>query len=359
MSEDLYQRLRKGVAKHSGFFDTTPSGVEIRFLRKLFNEEEAEMYLHLTENLETPEQIAKRSGHTPEAAASILKRMAEKGLLFPKRKGDKYYYVAAPFAHGIIEHQVHTMDRELAEMFEEYMWAEKIPDTPPDPDAEIKLPLRTLPVNAPVNVSRPIAPYESVKELIMSQDRIAVTDCFCAKQQHLLETGCTRPLEVCIMLGFYADYYIELGMGRQLTQEEALDILEMAEEAGLVHQFADSLDPGAICNCCPDCCGDLRILKLIPNAADFAISNHFSQVNTELCNGCETCVDRCPMDAICITEEEVASISLERCIGCGLCIRTCPMEALMLVSKPEEARREPPFTSMLLRSSQDIESTIT
>jgi hypothetical protein len=71
------------------------------------------------------------------------------------------------------------MDRELAELYEEYMFAEKIPEgPPPDPDAEVKLPLRTLPVNAPINVSRPIAPYEDVRELIMSQDRIAVTDCF-------------------------------------------------------------------------------------------------------------------------------------------------------------------------------------
>ena len=340
MTEDIYQRLRNGIGKHSAFFDATPSGVEIRFLKKLFTEEEAEMYLQLSEKLETSQQIAERSGHNPENAATILKRMAEKGLLFPKRQGDKYYYVAAPFAHGILEHQVHRMDRELAEIYEEYIWAEKIPDVPADPDAEIKLPLRTLPINAPVNVSRPIAPYENVKELIMSQDRIAVTDCFCAKQQRLLETGCNQPLEVCMLLGFYADYYIDLGMGRQVTQEEAMDILEMAEEAGLVHQFADSLDPGAICNCCPDCCGDLRMLKLIPNAADFAISNHFTQVDTELCNGCETCVDRCPMDAISITEEEVASINLERCIGCGLCIRACPMEALTLVSKPEGDRRE-------------------
>jgi hypothetical protein len=179
MSEDIYQRLRKGIGQHSAYFDATTTGVEIKFLQKLFTEEEAEMYLHLTENLETPQQIAERAKQDPETAAATLKRMAEKGLLFPKREGQTYYYAAAPFAHGILEHQVHRMDRELAELYEEYMFAEKIPEgPPPDPDAEVKLPLRTLPVNAPINVSRPIAPYEDVRELIMSQDRIAVTDCF-------------------------------------------------------------------------------------------------------------------------------------------------------------------------------------
>jgi len=179
MSEDIYQQLRKGVSRHSSFFQPTASGLEIKFLKKLFTEEEAEMYLHLTKNLETPQQIAERAGQDPETTAATLKRMAEKGLVFPKRVGETHYYAAAPFAHGILEHQVHRMDRELAEIYEQYIWAEKIPDEPaPQADAEAKVPLRTLPVKTPINVSRPIAPYEDVRELINSQDRIAITDCF-------------------------------------------------------------------------------------------------------------------------------------------------------------------------------------
>ena len=175
MTEDIYQRLRKAIGQHSETFDATPSGVEIKFLKKLFNEEEAEMYMHLTENLETSQQIAERAGQDPEAVSAVLKRMTEKGLLFPKREGETWYYAAAPFAHGILEHQVHRLDRELAEYYEEYMFAEKIPD---DPDKVIEFPLRTLPVKAPIGVSRPIQPYENVRDLIMNQDRIAVTKCF-------------------------------------------------------------------------------------------------------------------------------------------------------------------------------------
>jgi len=355
MSEDIYQRLRKAIGQCSETFDATPSGVEIKFLKKLFTEEEAEMYLHLTGNLETPEQIAARSGQDAETAAVTLKGMAHKGLLLPKRDGEKHYYAAAPFAHGILEHQVHRMDRELAEYYEEYMFAEKIPD---DPDKVLEYPLRTLPVKAPINVSRPIQPYENVRDLIMNQDRIAVTKCFCAEHQRLLDRECDQPLEVCLILGFYADYYIDLGMGRRITQEEALEILDISEAAGLVHQFADSHDPGAICNCCPDCCGGLRILKMLPNAAELAITNHFAQVDTGSCDGCETCVERCPMEAISLNQDQVADINLEMCIGCGLCARACPAEALMLVSKPEEARREPPLSGRLMRSSQDIEGTL-
>jgi Na+-translocating ferredoxin:NAD+ oxidoreductase RNF subunit RnfB len=160
------------------------------------------------------------------------------------------------------------------------------------------------------------------------------------------------------MLGFYADYYIDLGLGRRITQEEALEILDSCEQAGLVHQFADSQDPGAICNCCPDCCGGLRVLKMLPNPAAYIISNHFTRLERDLCNGCEECVDRCPMDAISMAPDQVARIDLDRCIGCGVCINTCSTEALVLTSKPDEARRDPPFTSQFMRSSQEIESTL-
>jgi len=359
MSEDIYQRLRKAVASHSAYFQATASGLEIQFLRKLFSEEEAEIYLNLTGNLETADQIAERAEQDPEAAAATLKRMAKKGLVFPKRTGDAYYYAAAPFAHGILEHQVHTVDKELAQIYEDYMWAPKLPeDSNDDRPTEISLPLRSLPVKVPVNISRPVAPYEDVKELIKKQDRIALTKCFCAVQQQVLGSSCSQPLEVCMLLGFYAEYYIEQGMGRKISQEEALDVLAKAEEAGLVHQIPDTQDPGAICNCCPDCCGELRVVKMLPNPAVLIPCSYFSQLDPDLCNGCEICLDRCSMGAISVTADQIASINRDKCIGCGLCINSCPTEALALVSKPEEERREPPFTSRFMRSSRDIESGI-
>jgi Fe-S-cluster-containing hydrogenase component 2 len=64
------------------------------------------------------------------------------------------------------------------------------------------------------------------------------------------------------------------------------------------------------------------------------------------------------MGAISLTEDQVAAVNLDKCIGCGLCVNACPEEALTLVSKPEEERREPAFTSRFMRSSQDIESDI-
>jgi hypothetical protein len=191
MGNDVYERLRRHVNEIGTGFAATTSRVDLRFLRRLFTEEEAETYIHLTENLETPEQIAQRDGLDPERLAVTLNAMAEKGLVFPKRVGEQRYYAAAPAFHGLYEHQVTRMDPELAQMMDDYLWAEKVPEAPP-PGREVLagFPLRTIPVETPIGVSRPIAPYEDVKEIIRNQDRIAVAKCYCTVQQQALGKRC-------------------------------------------------------------------------------------------------------------------------------------------------------------------------
>ena len=78
-----------------------------------------------------------------------------------------------------------------------------------------------------------------------------------------------------------------------------------------------------------------------PKPAAQVLTNYYAAVDAEACSACETCVDRCQMEAIKVND--VAGVDRDRCIGCGLCVTTCPSEALSLVSKPE--RREPPATA--------------
>ena len=96
-----------------------------------------------------------------------------------------------------------------------------------------------------------------------------------------------------------------------------------------------------MCACCSDCCGMMMMMKAYPNPADVVASNYYVQVNTELCTGVGTCVDRCPMDAM-IMDNGYASVKLNRCIGCGLCVPICPEDAISLVKKDKEY--VPPLT---------------
>ena len=98
---------------------------------------------------------------------------------------------------------------------------------------------------------------------------------------------------------------------------------------------ANEQEPNFMCACCNDCCGMLSIVKNFPRPADVLVSNYYAQVNVELCQGCETCVGRCPMQAAKV-DGAVSSIDLGRCIGCGLCVPTCPEDALSLAKKSYE-----------------------
>ena len=53
------------------------------------------------------------------------------------------------------------------------------------------------------------------------------------------------------------------------------------------------------------------------------------QVDTEKCNGCATCVESCPSEALSLEEEKI-KVDDSACIDCGVCVDECPTEALTL-----------------------------
>lgn len=339
MSENIYEQLREQVDQYSVGFPKTESGVEMKILRKLFTEEEARMYLHLSMMLETPETVAQRIKQDPETVSALLAKMGDKGLVFRVKKEGLVKYAAVPFVVGFYEFQLKNLDKELAAMVDQYLEEAFGKEM-----GRKTVPMRTIPVNRAIQVSWPVAPYEDVREIVKGKKKIAVANCICRTQKHLIGEGCDKPLETCFMFGSHAEYYVDHEMGRWIEQEEALKILDMCEEAGLVPQPYNAQNPGGLCNCCGDCCGILRALKKQPKPAEMTVSNYFAVVDTELCVACETCLDRCQMDAITIGDDDCAHVNLDRCIGCGLCVTTCTTEALSLEPKPESIRREPPAT---------------
>ncbi len=336
MPNQVYELLREQLDQYSVGFPKTKSGVEMKILQKLFTEQEAEMYLNLSLLLERPEDVAKRLNRDQGEVASLLETMADKGLIFRLRKKGSVSYGAVPFVVGFYEFQVNRMDKELAELMEQYFEEAFGPNT-----ALQIVPMRTIPVNKAISVSWPVAPYDDIKEIIKQKKRISVANCICRTQKGLIDQGCDKPLEVCFAFGSHAEYYVDRGMGRWITQEEAMHILDECEKAALVPQPFNAQNPGGLCNCCGDCCGILRALKKHPKPVNMVITSYYAQVDQDLCVACETCLDRCQMEAIAI-HDQVAEVNLDRCIGCGLCVTTCETGALSLRPKPQDQRREPP-----------------
>jgi len=341
MPGEIYRKLQQRMDQYFLGFPATESGVELRVLEKLFSEEDAEVFLAMTLQAEPPEKVAARLGREPGAVAARLEDMAERGLLFRSKTERGAKYGAVPFLPGIWEFQLATMDRELAELLDRY-------DREGLLTAKIEgaaLFMRTVPVNQSVVVTHHIAAHEDAREVIRNAKTIALAECICRKEQGLIEQGCDKPREVCFLFGSSGQYYLDRGMGRRVDAEEALRVLDQAQEAGLVTQLSTSQNPSGMCNCCGDCCVVLRALNRDPKPAEKVFSNYFARVDADRCTGCEACVDRCQMKAIAMSGAGIAEIDLNRCIGCGLCAVTCPVEALVLEPKPEGERLTPPASS--------------
>ena len=334
--EAIYRDLAAHLDNLPGGYPATESGVELRILKRLFSPEEAELAVCLTMLPETASAIAERTGRDEAGLADRLEGMARKGLLFRLSKDGVKQYAAAQFVVGIWEYHINDLDEALVRDVNAYLphlakevWEKH--DTKH---------LRVIPVSRDVTAEMSITPYEVAEEIIKAQSKIVVQPCICRKEHEIVGDRCAFPMEVCLSFGSAAYYYEENGLGRTLTQEEALAVLEKGRDAGLVLQPANARKPFGLCMCCGCCCQILKNVKRLEKPAEMVHSNYYAHVEPEECVACEVCVGRCQMDAIRV--DGVAVVDRNRCIGCGLCVGACMPGAMKFVQKDEGDRYVPP-----------------
>ena len=239
MAPDVYEKLAKQLDNLPAGFPRTPSGVELRILRRLFTPEDAELAVHLTLIPEEPRVVARRAKIPVQEAGRRLEEITKKGLIVGiHRKGKPPLYMAQQFLVGFWEAQVNKLNRELVEDFEEYL--PKLANS----EAWRKAPqLRTIPVEKSISVQAEVMPYERAEELVRGHKTFAVSNCICRQERRILGKGCDKPEESCMSFGGAARSVVRMGRGRAISLEEALEILTRAEEAGLVLQPGNAKNP--------------------------------------------------------------------------------------------------------------------
>jgi Pyruvate/2-oxoacid:ferredoxin oxidoreductase delta subunit len=194
---------------------------------------------------------------------------------------------------------------------------------------------RVIPIEKTVEARNQVLAFESVSEIIAQASRVAVTRCTC----RTTAKKCDRPVHVCLQVGKAADYTLERGSGREVSKEEAMQIVAQAEAAGLVHVTVNKASEFTfICNCCECCCQVLPLL--IKEGRKLCDPSRFqSKVLPEKCSGCGLCVDKCAFKAIVMVSSpagEIAGVQADKCMGCGLCSLACPEDAIRLVQVREK-----------------------
>ncbi|MBU1740718.1 MAG: 4Fe-4S ferredoxin, partial [Proteobacteria bacterium] len=278
MTDQAYEKLATVLDTLPNGFPRTESGVEIKLLQKIFTPDEADLTADLRLTYETVEQIAARTGRPLEGLAEKLHEMTHKGQIRGIEMGPMKIYQLLPWVFGIFEFQVGRMDREMAELNEEYYQSfgrQFFENKPPL--------MHVVPVEKDIPVAHQALPYEQVSAIIEKGQSFGLESCVCKKEKRLLDEPCDRPEEVCLGIAPVPGVFDDFPWGRSITKEQAYEVLRQAEENALVHlTYNMQNDQFFICNCCGCCCGVLRSINELGVSAAVN-STYYAEIDPEEC----------------------------------------------------------------------------
>jgi electron transport complex protein RnfB len=369
-SENIYERLVAALDALPHGFPRTPSGVEIKLIKKAFTPEEVWLAGQLTRIPETAAEIAKRVGRDVADVTALLESLIPRRLvrvdspgmaapgLTPQAQGVPKYRLG-PFLVGWYESNMRLLDKEFAELFEQFViegGGERI--FAPRPGV-----LGVVPVRGslkPEYIER--EPHLDIDAHFQRHERFLVIPCVCKREVELLHgQSCRKPMKRCGFVGLPP----QTPLGENvLDREEASKLLGRLEKMGHVHlafygftMSAESPQFVGTCNCCSCCCGVFHGPKLagLELHEGPQKSNYRAVIDPDTCTACGACILRCPVDAIAEGPKRMPSVvpcvcagsmpellpgksvvDRDKCIGCGVCVIGCMDDAIVMEPVSEE-----------------------
>lgn len=314
----------------------------LKIFMHLYSPEEAEVALILPfeKNLPLGEVKALYPDKVDRIEA-ILDGMAQKGTVYRDMKtgSEKRYrllpslvgWQETPFWGGQKTERTKALSPLYKEYHKEAFAAEMARGVPL---------MRVIPVDTSLKETSTILPFDEIKPMVDATSYQAVGHCPCRVTARLRDESCKYSTENCIHFGNMGRYMVSHGMAREITKEETMQIVKMADEEGLVH-IIDNVDGimHTLCNCCRCCCSFLIPINNKWGLDILSHSNYLAGIDGNECIGCGVCENRCPVSAITLTDD-VAEVKADLCIGCGACTATCTTEAIRL-SRRQEVKRPP------------------
>lgn len=342
MSDEVYQKLRKHLSALGMGYPDKEELIDI--LEANFSPFEAEVALAIPTGViplepASVDHIAAVLKLPPEQISPVLENLAHRGLLFSKRLPDgSKGYALHQFGYGFPQTFFwggldSPNAKSMAEMLVRYC---KVPDLEQAYGGTPTKSYRYLPATPAIDPdSHAIFPFEMMEEVIKNTSKIALVNCPCRATMELLgKRQCRHTLEACVKYDDLAEYLLDTGIGREISKDEALHVIRMAEDAGLVH-MVDNAREGIkhTCNCCGCCCWSVGTIRRRKIPRDVLMATYFMR-ETELseCTGCGLCVDICPVNVVKM-ENDLPVIDTDWCIGCGVCAVPCASSAVHLVRR--------------------------
>ncbi len=285
--------------------ESIPFGPEYYALEPLVTPFQAKVALHVTFREKTTAlQIATAAGEPVEKVKEALDHLAWAGVTFWNTVDGVDLYWHDIFVPGHLE--MINNNKEVVKKFPGVAEAFYYYGSKKGPMAAGIMPIgggpmRVLPIERAIDGNSKRASYEEVTKYLNEATTFSVSDCSCRTSRESMGEGCGHLKEdMCVQLDHAAQYYIKTGRGREITREEAVEIIRKAEDNGLMHSVPNLDSPGhthAICNCCGCGCYAMRLANEYLNG-DIVRSNYKSVVDESKCVACGECIDVCPTNAL-------------------------------------------------------------
>ena len=263
----------------------------------------------------TIEQLAKKNPQFDRAyLEKALQALSESGLvefhwenLDGKNPNHAKRWVLDMFVPGsaeimMINPEQSDMFPETADFFERMAYLPLAGITEMVPPGGAGIGMHVIPVEKAIPAESKSLPIEHLSHWLKKYEgHIGVSVCSCRKQQRIRGEGSGDVEgEWCIGVGDFADYCRETNHGRDITYEEAMEILQKAEDRGYVHQITNIDGENkifGICNCAVGVCNALRTSQLF-NTPNLSASAYVAESDPEKCVACGKCVETCPAGAV-------------------------------------------------------------
>lgn len=254
-------------------------------------------------------EIAKKCKKDLKRTEELLQEMSIIGLIeYNWENADKHkQYILPMFVPGCAEFMNMNKEQveshpEVARLFNEMSRKplEKVTSMVPLGGAGIGM--HVIPVEKAIPAEQKSVSIEHISHWVQKyKGKYAVGACSCRRSRRIQGEGCGHLEEdMCIGVGDMADYLVETGKGRYINEDEVMEILQRAEDNGLVHEITniDGEDKiFAICNCCVCSCYALRTSQLF-NTPNMSRSAYIAKVDGDNCVACGQCVEYCPSGAV-------------------------------------------------------------
>lgn len=279
-------------------------------LDRIFTKEEIKFLLSFkkTRVLYSLEELASMNQMTPEKTQEMIGHLVWTGIVemqrVPEETGEKRYnlpiFVPGSAEFMMMNDRLTEEHPELATFFDLMTQLPLGGVTQMVPPGGAGIGMHVIPVEKAIEAQNESVSVEHISHWLKKYQKYSVGQCTCRKQQAMRGEGSGEiEGDYCMGVGDMAEYCVERGMGRYITYEEALEILERAERHGFVHQITniDGSDKiVAICNCAPGVCNALRTSQLY-NTPNMSASAYRAHVEREKCVACGKCVEVCPVGA--------------------------------------------------------------